>query len=205
MEKKLVAAIKHLKKADPVIRKLIASIGPCTLYDDNALVHKTKFHVLAWAIINQQLSVKSAKSIENKLLTKLSSKHFEPRAILALNDEELSACGLSRQKIKYLRALSTATKKNKRLLDDLEEDDDETVKKKLIEFPGIGPWTVDMFLMFSLRRMNVLPLGDLALRKSLAQHYSLPEHATLHEFLAVAEVWQPYRTIASWYLWAAVD
>lgn len=205
MENKLVVAISHLRKADPVINRLIARHGPCTLYNDNSLIHQSKFHVLAWAIINQQLSVKSAQSIESKLLAKLSSGRFEPRAILALKEQELSACGLSRQKIRYLRVISSALLKNKTLLDDLDDDDDETITKTLTEFPGIGPWTADMFLMFSLGRMNVLPLGDLALRKSFALHYTLPEQATLHEYHAIADAWQPYRTIASWYLWAAID
>jgi DNA-3-methyladenine glycosylase II len=205
MEKKLVVAIEHLQKADPVINKLIASHGPCTLYDDNSLINQPKFHVLAWAIINQQLSVKSAQSIENKLLSKLPRKHFEPQTILSLKEQELASCGLSRQKIRYLSVMSNALLNNKNLLDDLEAEDDETVARILTEFPGIGPWTVDMFLMFSLARMNVLPLGDLALRKSFALHYSLPERSKIDEYYAIAEAWQPYRTIASWYLWAAVD
>lgn len=205
MEKRLVVAIEHLRKADPVIKKLIVRHGHCTLYNDNSLLHQSKFHVLVWAIINQQLSVKSAQSIENKLLSKLSSKHFEPQAILALNDKGLSACGLSRQKIRYLRTLSDAVETRQLCLDELAEKTNNTVSEILTKLPGIGPWTVDMFLIFSLGRLDILPLGDLALRKSLALHYQLPDKAALHEYHAIAEKWQPYQTVACWYLWLAVD
>ena len=205
MEKRLVVAIEHLRKADPVIKELIARYGPCTLYDDNSLMHHSKFHVLVWAIINQQLSVQSARSIENKLLARLTSKRFEPGAILTLNAQELSACGLSRQKIRYLRTLSELVQKKQVMLEDLNEKANDSILKILTEIPGIGPWTVDMFLIFSLGRLDVLPLGDLALRKSLALHYQLPEKAALHEYEVIAKNWHPYQTVASWYLWLAVD
>lgn len=205
MENRLVVAIEHLRKADPVIDKLIANLGPCTLYDDNSLIHHTKFHVLVWAIINQQLSVKSAQSIENKLLGTLTSDCFEPGVLLKLSDAELASCGLSRQKIRYIRALSKAVKTKQLKLDELVDRANDSVSEILTELPGIGPWTVDMFLIFSLGRLNVLPLGDLALRKSLASHYHLPDNATLHHYQAIAEIWKPYQTIASWYLWLAVD
>jgi len=205
MEKELAVAIKYLKKVDPVIRELIANHGSCTLYDDNSLMHQSKFHVLAWAIINQQLSVQSARSIENKLLNKLSSKHFEPEAILTLKQRELSACGLSRQKIRYLRTLGELVQTKQLILEGLNGKSNDSISDTLIEIPGIGPWTIDMFLIFSMGRLDVLPLGDLALRKSLALHYHLPNKAALDEYEAIAQVWQPYQTIASWYLWLAVD
>ncbi len=205
MEKELAVAIHYLKKADPVIRKLIANHGPCTLYDDNSLIHQSKFHVLAWAIINQQLSVQSARSIENKLLNKLSSKHIEPEAILPLKEQELSACGLSRQKIRYLRTLGELVQTKQLILEELNGKSNDSISDILIEIPGIGPWTIDMFLIFSMARLDVLPLGDLALRKSLALHYDLPNKATVNEYEAIAQVWHPYQTIASWYLWLAVD
>ena len=205
MEKRLVVAIEHLRKADPVIRQLITRHGPCTLYDDNSLMHQSKFHVLVWAIINQQLSVQSARSIETKLLARLSSKHFEPEAILTLKEQELSACGLSRQKIRYLRTLSELVQTKQLMLEDLNEKTNDSISTILTEITGIGPWTVDMFLIFSMGRLDVVPLGDLALRKSLALHYHLPDKATLDEYQAIAQTWHPYQTIASWYLWLAVD
>lgn len=205
MEKRIVVAIKHLRKADPVLDRLIANHGPCTLYDSNSLIHKSKYHVLVWAIINQQLSVKSAQSIENKLQSRLASDGFEPGDIAELSDIELAACGLSRQKIRYLRALSEAVISRQLKLDALGDKTNDEISIILTELPGIGPWTVDMFLIFSLGRLDVLPLGDLALRKSLAMHYQLEDKASLHEYSSIAETWRPYQTIASWYLWLAVD
>jgi len=205
MQKTLIAATNHLRKADPVIQRLIDSTGPCTLFENNSLIHKPGFHVLVWAIINQQLSVKSARAIENKLFNRLGSDIFEIEAISGLSDDELAACGLSRQKIRYLRALCDAVHTGSVSPDKLDEEDNETIAKILLPLPGIGPWTIDMFLMFSLGRLDVFPIGDLALRKSIALHYPLPEKATLDDYHNIAALWQPYRTIASWYLWSAVD
>ena len=210
MQKKLIVAIKHLRKADPVIKSLIDKIGPCTLFEKNSLIHKPRFHALVWAILNQQLSVKAAQSIENKLLALLASCNtkpgqFEIQAIVSLSGKELASCGLSRQKIRYLHVLCTAIQSGQVSLDALDKMDNESIAELLRPLPGIGPWTIDMFLMFSLARLDVLPLGDLALRKAFELHYPLPETAPLQDYLAIAKTWQPYRTVASWYLWAAVD
>lgn len=205
MQKSILAATEHLKQVDTTLKNLIDKHGPCTLFDDNSLLHQSHFHVLVWAIINQQLSVKSAQAIENKLLAKLDDNTFNLSSIAALDDKQLAACGLSRQKIRYLRALSEAVQSKQLVLDNLKDKTNEAISEILIELPGIGPWTVDMFLIFSLGRLDVLPLGDLALRKSLALHYQLKDDAKLHEYQTIARKWDPYQTIASWYLWLAVD
>jgi DNA-3-methyladenine glycosylase II len=215
MQKKIIVAVEHLRNADPVIKSLIDKIGSCTLFEKNSLLHKPHFHVLVWAILNQQLSVKAARSIENKLLSlletcKSSQGLFEPgqfeiRGIISLSDKNLASCGLSRQKIRYLRVLCTAVQSKKITLKALDKMDNESVANMLRPLPGIGPWTIDMFLMFSLARLDVLPLGDLALRKAFELHYPLPATALLEDYQAIATAWQPYRTVASWYLWASVD
>lgn len=205
MEKRLLAAIQHLSKADPVIKNLIRQHGPCTLFEKNSLWHKPRFHVLCWAIINQQLSVRSAQSIENKLLNRLSAELFELGDMQSLENSELASCGLSRQKIRYIRALCEAVQTGQLALEEMEHEDNETVSTHLSALPGIGPWTVDMFLIFSLGRLDVLPLGDLALRKAISLQYSLPEKTPMGKYHAIASAWQPYQTIASWYLWASVD
>jgi DNA-3-methyladenine glycosylase II len=195
---------------DPVIKSLIDNTGPCTLFEKNSLIHKPHFHVLVWAILNQQLSVKAAQSIENKLLALLASRKFEQglfemQGIISLSDKELASCGLSRQKIRYLRVLCTAVQSEQITLASLDKMDNESITDMLRPLPGIGPWTIDMFLMFSLARLDILPLGDLALRKAFSLHYPLPESAPLKDYQAIATSWQPYRTVASWYLWASVD
>ncbi|MDH5612731.1 MAG: DNA-3-methyladenine glycosylase 2 family protein [Gammaproteobacteria bacterium] len=205
MQKKVLLAIQHLKKADTTLKRLIEKHGPCTLFDDNSLMQRSQFHVLVWAIINQQLSVNSARAIENKLFAKLSADDFDQNSIAALCDDELATCGLSRQKIRYIRALSHACQEKLIHLDRLHKMNNEQISETLIKLPGIGPWTIDMFLMFSLGRLDVLPLGDLALRKSFIQNYPLPEQPGRDDYLKIARCWHPYETIASWYLWMAVD
>lgn len=205
MKNKVLTATEFLKAGDATLKKLIERYGPCTLFDDSSLRHQSHFHVLIWAIINQQLSVQSARAIENKLLARLSAANFSEPAISVLTDVELAACGLSKQKIKYIRALCNACLTKSIVLETMPEMDNTDIADCLIQLPGIGPWSVDMFLIFSLGRLDVLPLGDLALRKSFARHYRLPEQPATQDYLAIAEHWHPYETIASWYLWAAVD
>ena len=205
MQKKVLTATQFLKDCDATLKKLIDKHGPCTLFDSSSLLHQSDFHVLVWAIINQQLSVKSAKAIENKLLTKLSTDSFNEKIIDALTDDELASCGFSKQKIRYLRALCHASHIKSVPLGSMHKMTNGQIADCLILLPGIGPWTIDMFLMFSLGRLDVLPLGDLALRKAFAQHYPLPEKPMTEDYLSIAQHWHPYESIASWYLWASVD
>ena len=205
MQKALRTAESALQNSDPVIARLIESHGPCTLFSENSLVHKPHFHVLVWAIINQQLSVASARSIENKLARLLQADTFEFEAMQSLQDRQLASCGLSKQKISYIRTLCRSVESGEIRLERMARLDNAQVFEALTVLRGIGPWTVDMFLMFSLGRLDVLPLGDLALRKSIAHHYELPEQAAIDDYHAIADRWRPYRTVSSWYLWAAVD
>ncbi len=205
MQKAIRKAESVIQMSDPVIARLIEQHGPCTLFSENSLVHKPRFHVLVWAIINQQLSVASARSIENKLSVLLQSELFDLEPIQALEPGQLAACGISRQKIRYLHALCDAIGRDEIKLEQLAKMDDAQVFDTLSALPGIGPWSVDMFLMFSLGRLDVLPLGDLALRKSIEHHYQLPDNPAIQDYQAIADRWRPYRTVSSWYLWAAVD
>lgn len=204
MQKAIRKAENALQTSDPVIAGLIEQHGPCTLFSENSLIHKPRFHVLVWAIINQQLSVASARSIEGKLSALLQSEIFDLEPMQALQPDQLAACGISRQKIRYLQTLCDAVGGNDIKLEQLKKMDNAQVFNTLSALPGIGPWTVDMFLMFSLGRLDVLPLGDLALRKSIEQHYQL-EGPEVEDYHAIADRWRPYRTVSSWYLWAAVD
>ena len=205
MQKTIRKAESVLQMSDPVIARLIEQHGPCTLLSEKGLIHTPHFHVLVWAIINQQLSVASASSIENRLLKLLQSEIYELASIKALDDQKMASCGLSRQKIRYLRVLCDSVDSGELGLDKLVNQDNEQVFEALTKLTGIGPWTVDMFLMFSLGRLDVLPLGDLALRKSIELHYDLPDKPAIQDYHAIADRWRPYRTVSSWYLWAAVD
>jgi len=191
--------------SDPVIARLIEQYGPCTLFSKNSLIHTPHFHVLVWAIINQQLSVASARSIADRLSSLVQSGVFELESITKLEDQQMASCGISRQKISYIRTLCHSVDSGELDLEQLANMDNGPVFDALTALPGIGPWTVDMFLMFSLGRLDVLPLGDLALRKSIQHHYELPDKPAIQDYHAIADSWRPYRTVSSWYLWAAVD
>lgn len=205
MQKKVLAATRFLQKSDATLKKLIDKHGPCTLFDDSSLLHRSDFHVLVWAIINQQLSVKSARAIENKLLAKLADDNFNQKSIDALTDNELAACGLSKQKIRYLRALCQASQTKSIPLDSMHKMDKTQIADSLVQLPGIGPWTIDIFLMFSLGWLDVLPLDDLVLRNSFARHYRLLERPGIDDYPTIAKRWHPYESITSGYLWLDVD
>lgn len=192
---------RYLGKADHRLAALIKAHGPCTLMQDPS----PHFHTLVWAIINQQLSVKAAKTIELRLLDCLDTDIVEPAHLHGVRESSLRACGLSSAKIRYIREAARRVRAGRLDLDALENLDDEAASAALMALPGVGRWTADMLLMFSLGHLDVLPLGDLALRKSLQSLYKLDENAMPEAGERVAERWRPYRSVASWYLWAAVD
>ena len=163
------------------------------------------FHTLVWAIINQQLSVKAAQTIEARLQARLDTGIFQPGHFHRVHAHTLRSCGLSAAKIRYVREIVRRLRAGELDLEQLEILDDERASELLMDLPGVGRWTADMLLMFSMGRMDVLPVGDLALRKSIRLHYRLPVDAGHEVYLELAEFWRPYRSIASWYYWAAVD
>lgn len=201
ISKRIRAGERHLQRVDPVLAELIRLHGPCTLMQDP----KPHFHTLVWAIINQQLSVKAAQTIERRLLAHLKTDIVEPSHLLRIREQSLRQCGLSGAKARYIREAGRRVRSGELDLQALEDLDDASAAERLMALPGVGRWTADMLLMFSLGHLDILPVGDLALRKSIHHHYQLPEAAGADSCLAVAEAWRPYRSIASWYYWAAVD
>jgi len=201
VKKALRRAERYLAKVDPVLARMIEQHGPCTLERDP----HPRFHTLVWAIVNQQLSVKAAHSIEGRLLKHFRSDVFLPGHFYRVRETTLRRCGLSGAKIRYIREIARRVRQNELDLHSLDTLDDESVAEILMDLPGIGQWTAEMLLMFSLGRMDVLPVGDLALRKSMRTHWGLDEDVAHEAYLELAEAWRPYRTVASWYIWAAVD
>ena len=201
IRRRIRAGERFLRRADPVLAALMPRHGPCTLMQEP----KPHFHTLVWAIINQQLSVKAAQTIEQRLLAYLDTDIVEPEHIRGVRETSLRRCGLSGAKIRYIREAGRRVRAGELDLDALETLDDISAAEQLMALPGVGRWTADMLLMFSLGHLDILPIGDLALRKSIQKHYRLPEQAGPENCLAVAEAWRPYRSIASWYYWAAVD
>jgi len=189
-------AEKHLARRDPRLRKLIRTVGRCTLKPD-----RDHFRVLVRTIISQQLSTRSASSILARLTAALEPDGYSPARVDALTDNVIRKCGFSGGKLRALRDLcaklraGTLPEKSWAELDDLE------VRELLMQVYGIGPWSVDMFLMFSLGRPDVLPVGDLGLRAGVQALYKLPDLPTAAELTELAEPWRPYRSIATWYFW----
>jgi DNA-3-methyladenine glycosylase II len=195
------AAERRLRQADPVLARLIERHAPCTLMH----APMPHFHTLVWAIINQQLSVKAAYSIQQRLLKHLNTDIIEPHHLLRVRDVSLRRCGLSGAKIRYIREAGRRVRAGELDLNALEGVDDQTASAQLMALPGVGRWTADMLLMFSLGHLDILPLGDLALRKSIRLAHGLPEDAAIEHYLQLGEAWRPWRSVASWYFWAAVD
>jgi len=189
-------AERYLGRRDPVLKKLMARIGPCTMRHD-----PDHFGVLARSIISQQISGKAAISIGAKVVRTLAPATLRPAAILATGDQALRSAGLSSNKTRSLRDLAEKVHYGAVPLDELHTMDDEEVITRLLPVRGIGRWTAEMFLMFSLGRMDVLPVGDLGLRAGVQKQWGLkdmPDKATL---VALGEVWRPWRSVATWYVW----
>ncbi len=197
------AAKRHLLKTDKVMAGLIRTHKPYAQV--NALKQRSPyFHVLVQSIINQQLSVKAAHTISQRLLACQGSRFFNADKLYKLPENTLRNCGISRNKIRYIKAIATAVMNNELNFRKLVRQDDDAVRDALTQLPGIGRWSADMFLMSALKRPDVLPLGDLVLRKSMQRYYTLAPECRQDEYLRIAEPWRPYRTIACRYLWSAL-
>jgi DNA-3-methyladenine glycosylase II len=159
------------------------------------------FQSLILFILEQQVSLASAYAAFKKLKQKIG--FVTPAKILALSDAELRACYFSRQKIVYARELANAIRNKQLNLKKLHTSHEDDIRHELKKIKGIGDWTVDVYLMHSLQRTDLFPLGDIALVNSLKEIKQLPHHITKEEMLVIAESWRPYRTIASMILWHA--
>src|SRR5215471_9907221 len=192
-------AMNHLKKSDPVLREIIKRVGPCRMEYGPA-----EFCSLAEAIVYQQLNGKAAVTIFNRF-AELAGKPLTPEGILKLSDEQLRSVGLSKQKSAYLKDLSAKTAAG--LLDFVRfpELPDEEVIEQLTQVKGIGVWTAHMFLMFSLRRPNVLPTGDYGVQMALKKHYRKRKLPRPKDMEKIARAWEPYRSVACWYMWRSLD
>lgn len=192
-------AILHLKKSDPVLAAIIEKVGPFRMnYDEPA------FASLAEAIVYQQLHGKAAATIF-KRLTDLTGLPLTPAGILKLSEEQLRGVGLSKQKLSYLRDLAAKTQSGALDFAQLAELPDAEVIKHLTQVKGIGVWTAHMFLMFSLRRTDVLPTGDLGIQMAIRKHYRKRKLPKPHHMEKIAKCWSPYRSVACWYLWRSLD
>jgi DNA-3-methyladenine glycosylase II len=202
-----LSADAHLRKVDPVMAGLIDDYGgPLPTEPDSRGRPEELYAALVRSIAGQQLSVAAARSIWKKLVDRFGGTPPTPEQILADDPEELrSACGFSRAKVAYLRSLAEHVLSGELELERLTELDDATVIKELTAVKGIGEWTAQMFLMFTLHRPDVLPTGDLGVRNAVKQAYGLEKPPAPAELAGIGSPWAPYRTRASLYLWRSLD
>ena len=193
------AATIHLRKSDPVMAAITKRVGPYKL-----IPREPTFETLARSITFQQLSGKAAGTIFGRL-RKAVGRKFTASAFLRLSEEELRACGLSRQKIASLTDLAERVARREIQFHRLTDLEDAEIIERLSKVRGVGVWTVQMFLIFALQRPNVMPLADLGIRNAVRKAYGLSELPKPAELLALAEKWHPYCSIASWYLWRSLD
>jgi DNA-3-methyladenine glycosylase II len=156
------------------------------------------------SIVYQQLSGRVASVIFGRLVQAAGGK-LTPESILKLRPVRMRAAGLSGQKTAYIRDLARQTRDRRVIFEELAALSDDAVIEQLTQVKGIGVWTVHMFLMFALRRPNVLPTGDLGIRNAIRKAYGMPELPKPGEIEALAEPWRPFRTVASWYLWRSLE
>jgi 3-methyladenine DNA glycosylase/8-oxoguanine DNA glycosylase len=194
-------AVRHLRRADPVLARIVAEVGPCRLRAERK---GGPFAALVEAILYQQITGKAAATIHGRLRAAAGRRHPRPRDVEALSDAALREAGLSRQKISYLRDLSRKAQ-NGLPLARLHRLGDDAVVDALTGVKGIGRWTAEMFLMFRLGRPDVLPVDDYGIRKAMQRAYrkrSLPKPDWMRR---AAAPWRPYRSVASWYLWRSLE
>jgi DNA-3-methyladenine glycosylase II len=201
----LQKAITHLSEADATLGALIEACGKLPDPREGRPDHDDHYGALLRAIVGQQLSVSAARSIYNRLLERFDGRPPTPEQVLAEEPEELrTAVGLSRAKVGYLRSLAEHVLSGELELERLDELDDEQVTAELVAVKGLGEWTAHMFLMFQLERPDVLPVGDLGIRRAIERAYSLPELPDPETIERLAERWRPYRTLACRYLWRSL-
>ncbi|MGN7227258.1 DNA-3-methyladenine glycosylase family protein [Dietzia maris] len=202
-----VTAVRYLHEADPHLRAHIDAVGPCTLTPTTDTGPHTLFDRLASSILSQQLSVKAAATIAGRLRGRATSDaQLDPSLVAALSDEELRACGISRPKVAALRDLADAVRGGRiPTLGELRDYDDDEVISSLTTVRGIGRWTVEMLLIFLLDRPDVFPVADVGVRRGFERVLGLDDKASPAMMLEHSAGWAPYRSVASWYLWRAVD
>ena len=199
--KVLADASRELADRDPVMDGLLRAHGPCTLRNPNP---EGPFAALCRAIVFQQLAGRAADTIHGRFRA-LVDGPLSPEAVLGLPDEALRGAGLSRNKMLSIQDLATKVLDGSVRLDRISGVADEELIDRLTTVRGIGRWTAEMLLMFELRRLDVWPIDDLGVRAGYGRAYGLPEPPKPKALLELGEVFRPFRSVAAWYLWRAVD
>jgi DNA-3-methyladenine glycosylase II len=196
MESSNIDAVQYLCKVDSNLEKIIKIVGK---YSIN--IRNDPFQSLVESIIYQQLAGKAANAIYNRFINYYNNKQITPTLILNSPNDNLKKVGLSNRKIDYLKDLALHVYDGRINLEELPKMNDEEIINKLVNVKGIGRWTSEMFLIFSLGRQDILPVTDLGVRKAIQKVYSLSELPKPNIMMEIAKPWRPYRSIATWYLW----
>jgi len=198
--------VAHLRSADPVLAEIIDAVGSLDDARAGRPDREDHYGALVRAIVGQQLSVSAARAIYGRLTERFGGRPPGPEEILSENPEELrAAAGLSRAKVSYLRSLAEHVISGELELERLGELNDEEVIGELVAVKGIGMWTAHMFLMFHLERPDVLPVGDLGIRRAIERAYALDSLPDAPAIEKIAAPWRPYRTLACRYLWRSLQ
>lgn len=192
-------AISHLRGADPVLAEIIGRVGEYRIQ-----FRQPEFATLVRSIVYQQLSGRVASVIFGRLETAVGGA-ITHAAVLKLRPERMRKLGLSRQKTAYIRDLARHARDGSVIFEELASLPDEEVIARLTKVKGIGVWTAHMFLIFALRRPNVLPTGDLGIRNAIRKAYGLEQAPLPKELEALAARWHPFCSVASWYLWRSLE
>jgi DNA-3-methyladenine glycosylase II len=191
-------ARRHLRRVDPVMDRVIAEAS-----GDYLRPRQDPFYSLARSIVGQQISVKAAESVWQKLCARAGVP--TPAAITDAGETRLLDAGLSRQKVRYLLSLAEHFASGRLAVAAWPGQDDETIIAELTAVPGIGRWTAEMFLIFHLLRTDILPLSDLGVRRAMGLLYGDGGTLDLDAMERIAEPWRPWRSVATWYLWRSLD
>ncbi len=190
-------AEKYLSKQDRKLAKLIQHVGPCTI----DVSSRPKFEMLISAVISQQLSGAASTTIFNRLIESAGGKTNLEKRLSNLSIDDIRSCGVSTTKAKSILQIAELVISKQLDLESLSNTDDEDVYRILTAITGVGPWTVQMFLMFALRRTDIFSPGDAGLRRGLMRLYGMQDKPNEADIIAISDKWRPYRTVASWYLW----
>jgi len=188
-------AVSYLQNQDYTLAKIIGNYPDASLTNIN-----NPFQTLIRAVVGQQISVTAADAVWDRLVEKVAE--FSPVEFLKLTESELKQCGLSRQKIAYIGNIAHAFDQGILTPQKWEEMTDEEVTKQLLQIKGVGQWTAEMFLIFHLHRADIFPLSDIGLINGIRLNYGDLNKA---EIVELSKKWQPYRTVATWYLWRSLD
>jgi DNA-3-methyladenine glycosylase II len=200
-EDKLMRAGRHLAATDPVLAAIIAAAGPCTLRP-----HTNYYQELVQSILGQQLSLQAAAAIEARFVALFEGIFPSPEQILSKDPEDFRAVGFSRTKAAYVQDLARHVLDGDVSFDGIDTLSNEEIIAQLTAVKGVGVWTVHMFLIFSLGRLDVLPVGDLGIKNGIRKLYSFDIQPTADDVQAISDTngWHPYESVASWYVWQSL-